>query len=112
MSNRRVVLTGLGTVNPVAHNVPDFWSGLLSGVSGIRPIQRFDTEGFTSRIGGERRWLPPNRRYVSQGLYLPGKMEEELSTWVAVDTSGSTASTAASGELKCLVNRRNRSNPI
>jgi len=53
MSNRRVVLTGLGTVNPVAHNVPDFWSGLLNGVSGIRPIQRFDTEGFTSRIGGE-----------------------------------------------------------
>ena len=53
MSNRRVVLTGLGTVNPVAHNVPDFWSGLLNGVSGIRPIQRFDTEGFASRIGGE-----------------------------------------------------------
>jgi len=53
MSNRRVVLTGLGTVNPVAHNVPDFWSGLLNGVSGIRLIQRFDTEGYTSRIGGE-----------------------------------------------------------
>ena len=53
MSNRRVVLTGLGTVNPVAHNVPDFWSGLLNGVSGIRPIQRFDTEGYSSRIGGE-----------------------------------------------------------
>lgn len=53
MSDRRVVLTGLGTVNPVATNVPDFWSGLLAGKSGIRPIQRFDTEGFTSRIGGE-----------------------------------------------------------
>jgi len=54
MSNRRVVLTGLGTVNPVAHNVPDFWSGLLAGKSGIRPIQRFDTsEGYSSRIGGE-----------------------------------------------------------
>jgi len=54
MSDRRVVLTGLGTVNPVAHNVPDFWSGLLAGKSGIRPIQRFDvTEGFSSRIGGE-----------------------------------------------------------
>ena len=54
MSNRRVVLTGLGTVNPVAHNVPDFWSGLLAGKSGIRPIQRFDTsKGYSSRIGGE-----------------------------------------------------------
>lgn len=53
MSNRRVVLTGLGTVNPVAHNVPDFWSGLIECKSGIRPITRFDTEGFASKIAGE-----------------------------------------------------------
>ena len=54
MSDRRVVLTGLGTVNPVAHCVPDFWSGLLAGKSGIRPIQRFDvSKGYSSRIGGE-----------------------------------------------------------
>ena len=54
MSDRRVVLTGLGTVNPLAHNVPDFWSALLAGKSGIRPIQRFDvSKGYSSCIGGE-----------------------------------------------------------
>ena len=53
MSDRRVVMTGLGTVNPVAHNMPDFWSDLLAGKGGIRPLQRFDTKEFTSRIGGE-----------------------------------------------------------
>jgi 3-oxoacyl-[acyl-carrier-protein] synthase II len=53
MAGRRVVLTGLGTVNPMGHSVPVFWDALLAGRSGIAPITRFDTEGYTSRIGGE-----------------------------------------------------------
>ena len=53
MPDRRVVVTGLGTVNPLGHNVPDFWAALLRGASGIRPIQRFDARPFASRIGGE-----------------------------------------------------------
>ena len=62
MMRRRVVLTGLGTVNPLAHNVRDFWSELLSGSSGIRRIARFDPSPFTSQIGGEvQNWtaVPP-----------------------------------------------------
>ena len=53
MANRRVVLTGLGTVNPIAHNVQQFWSELLAGASGIRRIARFDPTPFASQIGGE-----------------------------------------------------------
>jgi 3-oxoacyl-[acyl-carrier-protein] synthase II len=53
MADRRVVITGLGTVNPLAKDVASFWDRLMDGSSGIRPIARFDTEGFTSRIGGE-----------------------------------------------------------
>jgi 3-oxoacyl-[acyl-carrier-protein] synthase II len=53
LSPRRVVVTGLGTVNPLGHNVGEFWQALLDGTSGIRRIQRFDPEPFTSRIGGE-----------------------------------------------------------
>lgn len=45
----------------------------------------------TSSIHRQRRWTPPNRRYVSQGLYLPGwQREDELDVVVALDTSGST----------------------
>jgi 3-oxoacyl-[acyl-carrier-protein] synthase II len=43
---RRVVITGLGTVNPLAQSVPDYWRGLLAGKSGIAPITQFDTETF------------------------------------------------------------------
>ena len=53
MAKRRVVLTGMGTLNPLSHNVGDFWSELLAGKSGIRRIARFDPEPFSSQIGGE-----------------------------------------------------------
>ena len=53
MSDRRVVVTGLGTVNPLAHNAGDFWRLLLEGKSGIRPITHFDTTEYSSKIGGE-----------------------------------------------------------
>jgi 3-oxoacyl-[acyl-carrier-protein] synthase II len=50
---RRVVVTGLGTVNPLAHNVADFWSALLAGRSGIAPIKLFDTSAFKVHFAGE-----------------------------------------------------------
>jgi len=60
MANRRVVLTGLGTINPLAHDVAGFWENLLAGESGIRAIGRFDAGDFASRIGGEvQDWEQP-----------------------------------------------------
>ena len=53
MSRRRVVLTGLGTINPLGPNVREFWSALIAAKSGIRRLQRFDPEPFSSQIGGE-----------------------------------------------------------
>ena len=35
--NKRVVVTGLGTINPVGNNVDDFWEGIKSGRNGIGP---------------------------------------------------------------------------
>ena len=53
MANRRVVFTGLGTVNPLGHSVPEFWKELLACHSGIRRIARFDPTPFDCQIGGE-----------------------------------------------------------
>lgn len=50
---RRVVVTGLGTVNPLAQTVPDYWAGLLAGRSAIAPITLFDTTAFKVHFGGE-----------------------------------------------------------
>jgi len=53
MQDRRVVVTGLGTVNPVAADVPATWEGVLAGRSGIGPVTMIDTSDLPSRIAGE-----------------------------------------------------------
>ena len=51
--NRRVVITGMGTVNPLGNNVDKFWQGICNGESGVDKITRFDASNFTARIAGE-----------------------------------------------------------
>ncbi len=62
MPERRVVITGLGTINPLADNVPDFWKFLLEGRNGIRRITRFDPSPFPVQIAGEIQNFDPERR--------------------------------------------------
>ena len=60
----------------------------------------------TSCFGGSRRWLPPNRRYISSGLYLQSRRDSQLNAVLAIDTSGSTGEDLArfAGELAGLLN--------
>jgi 3-oxoacyl-[acyl-carrier-protein] synthase II len=53
MSNRRVVVTGLGVVSPIGIDLKSFWENLVNGKSGIRPITQFDASTFDCRIAGE-----------------------------------------------------------
>ena len=46
MSFPTVVVTGFGTVNPLAHNVNDTWRVLLEGRSGIGPITSYSLDEF------------------------------------------------------------------
>ncbi len=60
ITRRRVVITGLGTVNPIALNVPDYWRALLAGQSGIAPITHFDTTQFKVKFAGEVKGFRPD----------------------------------------------------
>ena len=60
MSRRRVVVTGLGTVNPIALSVPEYWRGLLAGKSGIAPITQFDAAKHKVRFAGEVKNFDPS----------------------------------------------------
>jgi len=59
MSERRVVITGIGVVSPVGNDLPSFWESVKSGRSGIGRISAFDTEKFDCQIAGEVRGYDP-----------------------------------------------------
>lgn len=50
--NRRVVITGLGMVSPLACGVEQSWKRLIENESGIRKITKFDVSDLTSKIAG------------------------------------------------------------
>ncbi len=61
MSMPRVVVTGMGTVNPLGLNVEEFWLGLVAGKSGIGPITRFDTSNFYVKVDAEVKNFDPTK---------------------------------------------------
>lgn len=56
---KRVVITGVGAVTPLALNMRDTWLALINGDSGIRHITKFDASSFPCRIAGELRGFDP-----------------------------------------------------
>lgn len=81
MTERRVVVTGIGTVNPLGADTNEFWKNSLSGISGIHTIEGIDTSGLTTKIAGQ----------VSDfdiGQYMPRRQSRRLDRsaqffWVA-----------------------------
>ena len=53
MNTRRVVVTGIGALTPLGKSAPDFWNGLVSGKSGIRNIEHFDTTNFATKFAAQ-----------------------------------------------------------
>jgi len=68
---RRVVVTGLGMVTPLACGVEPTWQRLLNGQSGVRSIDRFDVSDLPARIAGQ---IP--RGDGSDGTYHPDQWME------------------------------------
>jgi len=53
LSNRRVVISGVGLITPLGIGVDETWRELCAGKSGIGEITRFDTSDFQTKIAGE-----------------------------------------------------------
>ena len=90
-SDRRVVVTGLGVVTPLGHEVNTFWQNLIAGQCGIDKITAFDATAFDTQIAGEVRNFDPlpafpspkeirrTDRYSQFGIYA---------AWSALKDSG------------------------
>ena len=59
MSERRVVITGIGVLSPIGINLDTFWNSLIEGKSGIDRIASLDPSDFYCQIGGEVKDFEP-----------------------------------------------------
>jgi 3-oxoacyl-[acyl-carrier-protein] synthase II len=89
-SKKRVVVTGLGTVNPLGNNVEDTWENACAGQSGIGQITKFDTEGYKTTIAGELKDFDPT-------LYVSAKECRRLDDFIIYALAASDMAIADSG---------------
>lgn len=75
MSKRRVVITGLGAVTPLANTVQETWDAVINGKSGISQIDSFDISSFATTFGGVIRNFD-----ISQ--YIPEKDAKRMDGFV------------------------------
>ena len=76
----RVVITGMGTINPIGNNIETFKKNLFEGVCGIGPITKFDTAGFKVTLAAEVKDFDPLKYYDS----LPEARRADLFTQYAI----------------------------
>ena len=74
--NRRVVITGVGLVTPLAIGVEPTWEALCAGKSGISEITRFDASSFPTRIAGEVKDFDPE-------AFIPKKDAKRIQPFIA-----------------------------
>jgi len=81
-TKRRIVITGLGTINAVAHNIPDFVSALSAGVCGIGPLDLFETDGFRCQNGGQIKNFSP-RNFIPHHFSLKRMSRADMLSFAA-----------------------------
>jgi len=64
-TDRRVVITGMGVVTPLGHDLNSFWQNLIAGQCGIDKITAFDATAFDTQIAGEVKNFDPAPAFPS-----------------------------------------------
>ena len=71
MTEKRVVVTGIGVFSPIGNNADEYWDSLSHGRGGIGRLTAFDPSPFTSQIGGEVKNFDP-------GQYMDSKQAKRM----------------------------------
>ncbi len=83
MTERRVVVTGMGCVTPLGNDLPTTWNNLVAGKNGIGPITKFDTTDFKAKLAAEVRDFDP-KLYMEKPQILHSDLYAQLAMAAAV----------------------------
>ncbi|MFI5281929.1 MAG: beta-ketoacyl-ACP synthase II [Candidatus Dormibacterales bacterium] len=85
----RVVVTGMGTLNPLGKNVEEYWDGLIEGRSTARPVESFPTERLSTKFACEVHNFDPQdfmERKAAQRMARFSQMAVAASTMALADS--------------------------
>ena len=63
---RRVVITGMGTVSPLGNDLATTWEAIVAGKSGVGPVTKFDTTDYKTTIAAEARHFNPKDHFPAR----------------------------------------------
>ena len=86
----RVVVTGMGTVNPIGKDLEEYWHGLIEGRSGASPIERFSSERLTTKFACQVRTFDPQD-------YIERKAAQSMARFSQMAVAASGMALADSG---------------
>src|SRR5512141_3251627 len=95
----RIVITGMGTVNPLGLNVADTWRNLAAGVSGDAPITLFDSSPLNVHIAAEVKGFDP-ANYMDAKETRRRDRFEQLATAAAQEALASSGLDLREGEAQ------------
>jgi len=96
---RRVVVTGIGLVTPLASGAKYTWERLIKGESGIRSIQSFDVSDLPCKIGGQVPIGGAENGGFDANLYIPPKDQRKMDPFIAYAMGAASQAVEDSGWL-------------
>jgi 3-oxoacyl-[acyl-carrier-protein] synthase II len=101
----RVVITGVGTVNPLGLNVAESWKNVVAGVSGVKPITLFDASELLVRIACEVKGFVADNYMDSKEARRRDRFEQLASAAAkeALSDSGLVITDANTGRIGVII---------
>lgn len=102
---RRVVITGMGTVNPCGLSVAETWDNIVNGRSGIAPVTLFDAARFPVKVAGEVKNFDPAQAVGPKEVRRTDRYQQlgMAAAKQALAQSGLTISEANAGRVAVLI---------
>ena len=105
-TDRRVVVTGLGVVTPLGHDLNTFWQNLIAGQCGIDKITAFDASAFDTQIAGEVKNFDPAPAFPSPKEIRRTDRYSQFAiyaAWSALKDSGLDLATENCDEIGAMI---------